>query len=451
MTAPLAPAAAAPAPAAASPAATDAPGGAERFASALDDAVSRGQDGPRGREPAAETDGAPAEPALEAPDGEQSATEQPVAGQPAVSPAGMPPGLWALLTGIGPGAATPVAPGTTPVVAATGDLAPAVGASTPTALTAAARVTAPGAGPVAPAAVDVLPPAVASAAAVSGAVPVPVPVPVDAVGPGTPAAATTGMAAPAAPAPATTAAGTPDADPLPGFTVVVAAPEIRAVPVPAGVPDAAPPATFAAVAAPAPTEGTGTDTGAAPDQEAPAPAPTPAAAPTAAVAAPAVPAATPVPTAEPAAPATPAPPVAGQVAQQVAVLRHGPDGTHTMTLVLTPETLGPVEVQVTLSQGSVDLALRSATEAGRAALLDALPDLRRDLAGAGLTCTNASVDRDSGASWASAQQHAAGDRAGQQGQPDGRGRPWLHGTEADPGRPAPGSTATPSSGVDVRV
>jgi flagellar hook-length control protein FliK len=143
--------------------------------------------------------------------------------------------------------------------------------------------------------------------------------------------------------------------------------------------------------------------------------------------------------------------VAGQVAQQVAVLRSSPDGTHTMTVVLTPETLGPVEVQVTLSQGTVDLALKSATEAGRAALLEALPDLRRDLAGAGLTCTSASVDRDAGASWASAQQHAAGDRAGQQGQPDGRGRPWLRGAEADAGRPTPGTTATQASGVDVRI
>jgi flagellar hook-length control protein FliK len=202
-------------------------------------------------------------------------------------------------------------------------------------------------------------------------------------------------------------------------------------------------------AAPAPAEGAGTDPGSTPDQDTPAPAPAPPAAPTAAVPAPAVPAATPVPTAEPAAPA--APPVAGQVAQHVAVLRSAPDGTHTMTLVLTPETLGPVEVQVTLSQGSVDLALKSATEAGRAALLDALPDLRRDLASAGLTCTHASVDRDAGASWASAQQHAAGDRAGQQGQPDGRGRPWLRGAETDPGRPAPGTTAIPSSGLDVRV
>jgi flagellar hook-length control protein FliK len=204
-------------------------------------------------------------------------------------------------------------------------------------------------------------------------------------------------------------------------------------------------------AAPAAAEGAAPDTWFGPDQDTPPPAPAPAAATTAAAPGPAVPPAAPVALAGPTAPAAPAPPVSGQVAQQVAVLRTAPDGTHTMTVVLTPETLGPVEIQVTLSQGVVDLSLRSATEAGRAALLEALPDLRRELAGAGLTCTNASVDRDAGGSWAAAQQHAAGDRAGRHGQPDGRGRPWLRGTDVDAGRNAPVSTAVPSSGLDVRV
>jgi flagellar hook-length control protein FliK len=122
-----------------------------------------------------------------------------------------------------------------------------------------------------------------------------------------------------------------------------------------------------------------------------------------------------------------------------------------MTVVLTPETLGPVEVQVTLSQGSVDLALRSATEAGRAALLEALPELRRDLAGAGLSLTTASVDRDAEASWASAQQHAGGDRAGGHGQSDDRGRPWLRRPDVDAGRAAPDRTTPGQSGLDVRV
>jgi flagellar hook-length control protein FliK len=390
--------------------------------------VSGGQDGPRGRERAAETDGAPAEPAVEATDGEQPATEQPVAGQPAVSGAGMPPGLWALLTGIGPGAPAPAAAADH----ATAGSAVVPAADTVTAGTVVAPPVVPDGVPAAVPPADV--PAPAPTGLPAGAVPVPDAPAADAVLPAAPG-----------PTPATATA-----DPLPGLTVVLAAADAPGTPT---APELVAPETVVPLpqpaAAPAPAEGAGTDPGSTPDQDTPAPAPAPPAAPTAAVPAPAVPAATPVPTAEPAAPA--APPVAGQVAQHVAVLRSAPDGTHTMTLVLTPETLGPVEVQVTLSQGSVDLALKSATEAGRAALLDALPDLRRDLASAGLTCTNASVDRDAGASWASAQQHAAGDRAGQQGQPDGRGRPWLRGAETDPGRPAPGTTAIPSSGLDVRV
>ena len=437
MTAPLAPAAPAPAPATPSSpthptAATDAPGGRERFASALDDAVAGGQGGPRGQERAAETDGAPAEPAPETPAGEQPVAEQPVAGQPAVSGAGMPPGLWALLTGIGPGA-----PGPANAVDHAGSAVAAV-ADTVTAGTVAAPHVVPDGVPAAVPSAGVPTPAPTGSTAGSpaGVVPVPDAPAADAVLPATPG-----------PAPATATA-----DPLPGITVVLAAADAPATPTAPELvaPDSVVPLPHPA--APTPAEGAGSGTGSASDQDAPAAAPAPATgASPAAVAAPAVPTTAPAPTAEPAAPPAPAPPVSGQVAQQVAVLRTAPDGTHTMTVVLTPETLGPVEVQVTLSQGSVDLALKSATEAGRAALLEALPDLRRDLASAGLTCSNASVDRDAGASWASAQQQGTGERAGQQGQPDGRGRPWLRGAEADPGRSAPGTTAIPSSGLDVRV
>ena len=91
-----------------------------------------------------------------------------------------------------------------------------------------------------------------------------------------------------------------------------------------------------------------------------------------------------------------------------------------MTLVLTPENLGPVEVSVTLSKGTVDLTLRGAHDMGRAALLDGLPDLRRDLESAGLTCSRLEVDRDTGGSWLArhsaqqGQQQGSGDRGGQQ-------------------------------------
>ncbi|RBY78065.1 hypothetical protein DQ239_10250 [Blastococcus sp. TF02-09] len=149
-------------------------------------------------------------------------------------------------------------------------------------------------------------------------------------------------------------------------------------------------------------------------------------------------------------------PVATQVARQVAVLRGAPDGSHTMTLVLTPETLGPVEVSVTVTQGTVDLVLRGAHEQGRAALLDALPDLRRDLESAGLTTSTLEVTEDSGGSWL--DRHAAGqqaqqgfgDRPGQQAPADGRSRPWLRTADSGETRTVP-TTGSASSGVDVRV
>jgi flagellar hook-length control protein FliK len=150
---------------------------------------------------------------------------------------------------------------------------------------------------------------------------------------------------------------------------------------------------------------------------------------------------------------TAGPPVAGQLARSVAVLRGGPDGTHTMTVVLTPEALGPVEVSVTLSHGSVELTLRGAHDHGRAALVDALPDLRRDLEAAGLTCSRVEVDRGNRDGAFSAQQQAAGrDAGGGRGQHSERGdtgaRPWHRPADNGEGRPAATRTAT---GLDVRV
>jgi flagellar hook-length control protein FliK len=127
-----------------------------------------------------------------------------------------------------------------------------------------------------------------------------------------------------------------------------------------------------------------------------------------------------------------------------------------MTLVLTPETLGPVEVSVTVSKGAVDLVLRGAHEQGRAALLDALPELRRDLEQAGLTTAKLEVARESGGSWldrhAAGQQaqQGSGDRPGQQGSSDGRSRPWLRPADSGETRTVP-TTGSASSGVDVRV
>ena len=153
-------------------------------------------------------------------------------------------------------------------------------------------------------------------------------------------------------------------------------------------------------------------------------------------------------------------PVATQVAAQVVTLSQGPDATHSVTLVLHPDNLGPVHVQMTLDQGTVDLTLRGAHEHGRAALLDALPDLRRDLEAAGLSCSKLDVDRDTGGSWSSrqqsAQQQAAQQQWADQGrrQPDwsdGRVRPWSRTADSGDSRQVPAPTRSTSRGVDFRV
>ncbi|MCF6514514.1 flagellar hook-length control protein FliK, partial [Blastococcus sp. MG754427] len=166
--------------------------------------------------------------------------------------------------------------------------------------------------------------------------------------------------------------------------------------------------------------------------------------------------------AAPAVPGTPATgtgaalPVSGQLSQQVALLSDAGTGSHTMTLVLTPDTLGPVQLQVTVAEGVLDLTLRGAHELGRAALLDALPELRRDLEAAGLTPSRVEVDADAGGSWLSrhaAEQQArqdTGSRGGPQEPAAGWSRPGGRPADSGEGRAAPLIRST-SSGVDVRV
>jgi flagellar hook-length control protein FliK len=153
-------------------------------------------------------------------------------------------------------------------------------------------------------------------------------------------------------------------------------------------------------------------------------------------------------------------PVAAQLSSQVMALSTGPDGAHSVTVVLHPDNLGPVQVQVTLHQGTVDLSMRGAHEQGRAALMDALPDLRRDLEAAGLACSNLDVDRDTGGSWSSRQQSAQQQAAQQQWADQGRRqqewsdggvRPWSRTADSGDSRQIPASTRSTSRGVDVRV
>ena len=147
-------------------------------------------------------------------------------------------------------------------------------------------------------------------------------------------------------------------------------------------------------------------------------------------------------------------PVGSQVARQVAVLRGGPDGEHSMTLVLTPDTLGEVQVQVTVTKGAVELALRGAHEQGRAALLEALPDLRRDLEAAGLNPSRLEVARETGSSLLdrqSGQQQTFGERSGQHDRGESRSRPWGRPADIGGSGPSTNPNRSTSSGVDFLV
>jgi flagellar hook-length control protein FliK len=106
--------------------------------------------------------------------------------------------------------------------------------------------------------------------------------------------------------------------------------------------------------------------------------PPPAAAPAAATAPPA-----------PAHSAPPAPtqPLTTQLAQPLFSLAGARPGEHSMTVQVTPENLGPVTVRAVISADDIRIELFSPSEGGREALRQILSDLRRDLAGGGLSAS----------------------------------------------------------------
>lgn len=141
-----------------------------------------------------------------------------------------------------------------------------------------------------------------------------------------------------------------------------------------GVPSASAPAIISSVVAPQ-----ASPVVTAPAVEPPA-VPPPAVAPQSSLAA-AAPAA-----AIPASP-TASPPVmlSPQLAPPVHQLVSKGDGSHTLTLRVSPERLGPVTVQAHIQGEKIKIELFSAMEMGRDALRSVLSDLRRDLAGLGMS------------------------------------------------------------------
>lgn len=150
-------------------------------------------------------------------------------------------------------------------------------------------------------------------------------------------------------------------------------------------PDMASPPAVAAASSGVATEGAQVVTATAPPDTASRGANAEPATPVAAPVAPApAPASAPAAPVQHVSPAQPPAPLATQLSGQLMSLRQLPQGDHVMTLTVNPETFGPVRVVAHISADGLHLELFGASEQARAALRAALPDLRRDLAGAGL-------------------------------------------------------------------
>ena len=147
-----------------------------------------------------------------------------------------------------------------------------------------------------------------------------------------------------------------------------------------------------------------------------------------ATAAPAGPSAVPASTtpAPAAPPAAPQPPLMPQLAKPLFTLAAAAPGQHIMSLKVSPEDLGPLTVRAHIDAAGVRIELFAPAEAGREAVRGLLPELRKELAGAGF-----------GASLNLSDQNgppAGGQDGGQQNRPDA----WLDGGQ-DPGRRGYGS------------
>lgn len=77
-------------------------------------------------------------------------------------------------------------------------------------------------------------------------------------------------------------------------------------------------------------------------------------------------------------------PLNTQLARPILTVVAAGDGTHTLTVTVTPERLGPVTVQAVVAGDKLRLELFAPTEQAREAVRGILGELRRDLAGTGL-------------------------------------------------------------------
>ena len=112
-----------------------------------------------------------------------------------------------------------------------------------------------------------------------------------------------------------------------------------------------------------------------------------------------------------------------------------------MTISVTPDTLGPVTVRAHVSPEGIRVELFAPTDLGRDAIRAILPDLRKDLAGAGV---GANLDLSS-----QNQPSDAGGRRGDTGSRRGRAYIVPAGIVADGNVAAAPTRILTTSSIDV--
>lgn len=257
------------------------------------------------------------------------------------------------------------------------------------------------------------------------------------------AGATTGTATKATTTPVSMAtAATDPATTAPTAATAIAAPAAPAATRTADGDTATVPPGQAPVVTAAPAAGTGSRAGHGTEQQASTPGDPglPAVAPSRGGETPFVMSTT--PTAAPAATTAPAPaPLAQQLARPVFSLAQAGPGEHVVTVQVVPDSLGPVTVRAHVTAHGMHVELFAASDAGREAVRQVLPDLRRDAAGTGESTT---LDLSS--------QNQPQDAPGRDERPAARALPGDPGLEARVTPRAQPTAHTPSirtAGLDV--
>jgi len=134
---------------------------------------------------------------------------------------------------------------------------------------------------------------------------------------------------------------------------------------------------------------------------------------------------------------------AQQVAEALRDVRRMADGSHRLSLQLHPEELGAVQLEVAVRDGQVHLRAVAETDATRRLLAGSMPELRDQLADAGVSAGSLEV----GAETAGQNGRARGDADDQPPTPN------LGRSTAEPSPATPSTTPAPESTgrLDVRI